>query len=144
MDHIIYKINILSIKFNIDHDIRNLIYKIIINTAQEKIVKNWYNFISIHNTNLAYLISKLTVKRHNLSLLPYQEISYYDLTDKNVQISFNICYKYFSKKICDKTWWLEKLRYGICGLWVINESNLTDDIMNTYNNIQDIMFELEV
>lgn len=126
--------------YNIPTDISYIIYNHFINLSAQIIINSWYNYIMIHNINLVHIISQLKLYMNYDSFgMPY---FYYNLYDKKVGITFNICYKYIDFSICDIEWWIHRITYAFNALPLFNDINNSvfkynyDAIANFYNNIE--------
>ena len=123
--------------YYIPSDISKIIFNFLINRSAQIIINSWYNYVMIHNINLVHIISKLQLYM-NYDIFGMQ-FYYYDLYDKRVGITFNICYKYIDLKICDIDWWLQRLSYAFNELYFfydVNNRNFkynSDAITNFYN-----------
>lgn len=127
-------------QYNIPNDISYIIYNHFINLSAQIIINSWYNYIMIHNINLVHIISQLKLYMNYDSFgMPY---FYYNLYDKKVGITFNICYKYIDFSICDVEWWIQRITYAFNALPIFNDTNNYvfkynyDAIANFYNNIE--------
>lgn len=108
--------------YSIPSDISKIIFDFLINRSAQIIINSWYNYVMIHNINLVHIISNLQLHmNYDIYGMPFY---YYNLYDKRVGITFNICYKYIDLKICDIDWWLHCLTYAF------NELRFFDNIHN--------------
>lgn len=127
-------------KFSLPNDILNIIFKFYINNSSQIIINSWYNYIMIHNINPSYIMSRLKLYISYDSL--QQPFFYYDLYNKNVGITFNICSKYLSFNISDTLWWIDHIKYALNSLsffyYDINNINFKYNykaIFNFYNKL---------
>lgn len=101
---------IISKHFLLPPDISYTIYSIIINTAVKTIIDAWYNHIMIHNMNLCYIVTNL---QKFIDYDPFgRPFYYYNLYDKNIGITFNICSKYIDLNISSFNWWITHINYA--------------------------------
>ena len=102
----------------------------IINQSAQYIIDKWYSHIIIHNTNLIHITCNLplNINYDNYGMSYY----YYDLTSKNVGITFNICNKYLNTIISSQDWWFNHIKFAFNGISVINISSINHDIY-TFN-----------
>lgn len=108
-------------KFSIPSDISKIIYYELLNSYAQTIINHWYSHIVLHNTNLCILIQKLNLYIHYDTFgMPFY---YYDLFDKKVGITFNICYKYIDLNISSIEWWINRLNYAFNALSLIRYQN---------------------
>jgi hypothetical protein len=113
----------ISNKFNLPYDISIIIYKFFLNNSANIIIKNWFSYVYIHNIHLCDIINRLTVNcEYDIYGDPF---FYYDLYDKNIGITFNICYKYLHINISYFTWWKNIVQYAFNGVAMIDEFNDT-------------------
>ncbi len=107
-------------KYNIPSDISFYIHNIIINHYSKIISNYWYTHIMIHNINLSYLISNLTLYT---AYDPFgHPFYYYDLYNRNVGVTFLICYKYLNLRISSLQWWKNRIYYAFNALYILNDN----------------------
>ena len=125
--------------YNVPSDITRIIYCMIINNSAQKIIQNWYNYISIHNTNLCYLINKLHTLRAYDTFGNY--ILYYDLHDISVATTFFICAKYIRPNISSKDWWFNIIDKAVNGTQYVHNFNdpIVEDNLTSINYIYQLI-----
>ncbi len=137
---IIKPILIISYKFKLPPDISEKIFNHIIFFSAQKIIQNWYNHISIHNTNLTYLITCLPLLH---GFYDTTHVYYYDLHDINVLRTFKICLKFFSISISCIDWWSNIIHYAYTGIFFSNNFSIFNPIFQEnciiIKNFQDIL-----
>ena len=127
----IYILQICKIHY-IPSDISHIIFKHFINISAQIIIDSWYNHILIHNINLVQIISHLSLyMTYDNFGMPYY---YYNLYDKKIGITFNICYKYMDFKICDIDWWIQRVTYAFNSLNICVDVN-NDNFIYNYNAV---------
>ena len=109
----------ISKLFNLPPDITQSIYFYIINNSTQFIIDKWYSYINIHNINLFYIANRITLLHGNT--LFGDTITYYNLYDKNLNITLSICAKYIKPNISDKDWWCNFVQNGFNGLTFIDD-----------------------
>lgn len=124
--------------YSIPSDISFIIYKFLINRSAQCIIDSWYNHVMIHNTNLCLIVYRLDLyMQYDPFGMPFY---YYDLYDKKVGITFNICYKYIDLSICDISWWMHHLTYAFNGL-SLHESE-DDNFIYNYDAVANLFNKL--
>lgn len=124
--------------YSIPSDISFIIFNFHINRSAQLIIDSWYNHIMIHNINLSNILSRLQLY---MGYDPFgMPFFYYNLYDKKVGITFNICYKYINLNICDIPWWMHRLTYAFNGLTLHNHDDFNfkfnyDAIAHFYNKL---------
>lgn len=124
-------------KYNIPSDISKLIYYFIYDKCAQFIINKWFSYIVIHNTNLAYLVNNLTIKRSELYSYLYYDI----ITDTNAYNTFKICIKYIKPSISSKDWWVLRLHYVLNGLCYNIQNN--PHLFSFRNQVLYIMYQFE-
>ena len=81
-----YSCILVSNKYNVPIEISKLIYYFISDKCAQFIINKWFSYILIHNTNLAYLVNNLTIKRSEL----YNYLYYDVITDIKSSYSVSI------------------------------------------------------
>ena len=108
-------------QYSIPNDIILHINSYIVNHYAQTIINYWYDYVMIHSINPCFIINKLkkyiNYDQHNM---PYY---YYDLYDKNIGITFNICHKYINFNISSIDWWCNHLSYAFKGIRVCQYYN---------------------
>jgi hypothetical protein len=104
--------------FNLPSDITQSIYFYIIHTSAQLIIDKWYSYINIHNTNLCYIANRIPILQGHT--LFGDTITYYDLHDKNFNITLSICVKYIKPSISDEDWWRNFTQNGFNGLTFVD------------------------
>ena len=104
--------------FNLPSDINKSIYFYIIHNSAQLIIDKWYSYIKIHNINLCYIANRIQLLQGHT--LFGDTITYYDLHDKNFNITLYICAKYIKPSISDKDWWCNFVQNGFNGLSFVN------------------------
>ena len=126
-------------KYLIPSDISFIIYKFFINSYSKIICNAWYNHIMIHNINLCDIITRLPLYMHYDSFgMPY---FYYDLYDKKIGYTFNICYKYLNLNICDFDWWERRINYAFNGVKIDVDIH-NNVIIYNYHSIINFYYKL--
>lgn len=125
----------ISKKFNLPSEISHYIYYVLINDSAQIIMHSWWSHIKIHNTNLCYIVNKLSPR------LDYDMFGHpffwYDNTDIKVLYTFNICLKYIKPAISDYDYWLDQIKRLINGRSMLNNTNFPNQ---NSNNISDKLF----
>lgn len=132
-----YSCILVSNKYNVPIEISKLIYYFISNKCAQFIINKWFSYIVIHNTNLAYLVNNLTIKRSEL----YRYLYYDVLTDINAYNTFKICIKYIKPSISSKDWWVQRLQYVLNGLCFNIQNN--PHLFGFRNQVLYIMYQFE-
>ena len=131
---------LLSHKFHIPCDISVIIYNHLLNTYVKTIIRYWYSHIMIHNMNPCRIISNLSVLSGNYDNILF---NYFDLTDKKLGITFNICLKYIDFKISSFEWWMSQIDLAFNGTLLFNDTDREvckfnfSAINNFYNKFMD-------
>ena len=126
--------------YSIPSDISYIIYNMLINRSAQIIINSWYNFIMIHNINLVDIISRLQLyMAYDTYGMPFY---YYNLYDKKIGITFNICCKYFDFMCSDIDWWTQRITYAFNGLSIYNDINNVNFAYNfeAISNFHDILY----
>lgn len=111
----------ISNKFNLPYDISIIIYKFFLNSTANIIIKNWFSYIYIHNIHLCDIVNRLSIHcEYDIYGDPF---FFYDLNDKNIGITFNICYKFLHMNISYFTWWKNILQYAFNGISMVQSFN---------------------
>ena len=115
----IKSILLISKNFNLPSEISEYIYFFILSIYTQKIINNWYKHISVHDSNLVTLISKLPIYsgRSFFGDIYYE---YYDLYDTNVLTTLKICYKFIDFNISDYQWWFWSFKIACNGRFFRN------------------------
>jgi len=133
----LFQFFLIARKFNLPSDLQFYLFNHFINASAQLIIHNWYNFISIHNTNLCYLVNKLNIiQGHDFT---GSTLHYYDINDKTVQTTFKICFYYIKPKISSKSWWIQIIEYANNGFYFIDNHNDLN-IKNTFFYISNIHY----
>lgn len=111
--------------FNLPSDIAHSIYFKIIHNSVQLIINKWYSYVYIHNTNLCYIANRIPLIKYHTFF--GDTITYYDLYDKNFNITLSICAKYIKPTISDKNWWCKFAQNGLNGLTFVD--NHMDNIV---------------
>jgi hypothetical protein len=123
--------------YKLPSDITQFIYYDIINTSAQKIIDKWFSFVSIHNSNLCYIVNIIPIIQVNTS--GDRLISYYDLQDKKLNIALSICVKYIKPSISDNNWWSYFLKNGFNGfMFIDNYDDIAQQNISFLNQIYDI------
>jgi len=123
--------------YKLPSDITQFIYYDIINTSAQKIIDKWFSFVTIHNSNLCYIVNLIPIIQVNTSGDRF--ISYYDLQDKKLNIALSICVKYIKPSISDNNWWSNFLKNGFNGfIFIDNYDDIAQQNISFLNQIYDI------
>jgi len=123
--------------YKLPSDITQFIYYDIINTSAQKIIDKWFSFVTIHNSNLCYIVNTIPIIQVNTS--GDRLISYYDLQDKKLNIALSICVKYIKPSISDNNWWSNFLKNGFNGfIFIDNYDDIAQQNISFLNQIYDI------
>ncbi len=125
--------------YKLPSDITQFIYYYIINQSAQKIIDKWFSFVTIHNSNLCYIVNLIPLIRVNTS--GDHLISYYDLQDKKLNIALSICVKYIKPSISDNNWWSNFLKKGFNGfmfMFIDNYDDIAQQNISFLNQIYDI------
>lgn len=111
----------ISKLFNLPSDITQYIYFYIINNSAQFIIDKWYSYINIHNSNLCYIANRIPLLQSYTFF--GETITYYDLYDKNLNVTLSICAKYIKPSISDKDWWRNFAQNGFNGLIFVDSTH---------------------
>jgi hypothetical protein len=130
----------ISTFYKLPSEITQIIYYHIINTFAQKIINKWFHFVTIHNSNLCYIVNLFPKKQKNT--YGNHIISYYDLQDKKLNIALSICVKYIKPSISDKNWWSHFIKTALNGFIFINKyDHITKKNIFYINEIYNIFEE---
>ena len=128
MHAISHNLFLISKHFNLPLDITQYIFFIINNYYSSIIQRNWFNYISIHSTNLIIIIYKIP-------LLPFYSpfyhlsFSYYDIKHPAFSFAIKACYKYYRPNISSLDWWRKFIENCIHGF---NVATFDDTVIQNY------------
>jgi len=124
--------------YKLPSEVTQLIYYNIINSSAQKIIDKWFSFVTIHNSNLCYIVNLIPIIQIDI-FFGNNLISYYDLQNKKLNIVLSICVKYIKPSISDKNWWSNFLKKGFNGfMFIDNYDDIAQQNISFLNQIYDI------